>query len=541
MTDEMGKTVTDGLAEVDKCASACEHFADRAASYLAREPVAIEGAEGVRHLQPARRRARGHALELSVLAGLPLRRTGADGGQRRRSQARQQRARAARWRSSRCFATPAFPRACSPPCWCRAPESSALIEDRARRRGHADRQRRRRPQRRRRRRRGAEEVRARARRRRRLPGARGCRPRAPRPRSAPPPAWSTPARAASPASASSSFARLRAAFEEAMVEAMRAYELGDPRDPATRLGPLQSVAARDQIHAQVEASVRAGARLLLGGVVPRSQGRGTRRRCSRTSAAGSRRTTRKCSGRSPRSSKRADERDAIAIANASEFGLGSGVLTQRPGARRAHRRRGARRRPDLRQRQRPLRPAHAVRRRQAFGLRPRVRRLRHPRVRQHQVGARQGLGPGCAACGDTDSHEARRPALRRNACRRSARAPGTRRRPGPASGGDRRAAARHRPRPDADRHRRDVRRRPLRIAGRRGDRRPARRGLRRQQGLPAQRFAAGDAPFLQRQPAPAGHRDDRSLPAALGGRAPLAETVRRSRRCNARARSAAGA
>ena len=44
MTAEMGKTVTDGMAEVDKCATACERFADRAASYLAREPVAIEGA-----------------------------------------------------------------------------------------------------------------------------------------------------------------------------------------------------------------------------------------------------------------------------------------------------------------------------------------------------------------------------------------------------------------------------------------------------------------------------------------------------------------
>ena len=66
---------------------------------------------------------------------------------------------------------------------------------------------------------------------------------------------------------------VRAAFEAAMVEAMRAYEMGDPRDPHTRLGPLQSVAARDQIHAQVEASVRGGARLLLGGTVPDSAGR----------------------------------------------------------------------------------------------------------------------------------------------------------------------------------------------------------------------------------------------------------------------------
>jgi succinate-semialdehyde dehydrogenase/glutarate-semialdehyde dehydrogenase len=97
---------------------------------------------------------------------------------------------------------------------------------------------------------------------------------------------------------------VRAAFEAAMVEAMRGYEMGDPRQPHTRLGPLVSVAARDQIHAQVEASVRAGARLLLGGRVPDRPGRGIRRRCSPTSAPASRRTTRRCSGRSPRSSRR---------------------------------------------------------------------------------------------------------------------------------------------------------------------------------------------------------------------------------------------
>ena len=53
---------------------------------------------------------------------------------------------------------------------------------------------------------------------------------------------------------------VRAAFEDALVAAMRAYETGDPRDPKSKLGPMQSVAARDQVHAQVEASVRAGAK-----------------------------------------------------------------------------------------------------------------------------------------------------------------------------------------------------------------------------------------------------------------------------------------
>jgi len=45
MTNEMGKTLTDGRAEIDKCASACEHFAAHAAGYLARQSVAIEGAK----------------------------------------------------------------------------------------------------------------------------------------------------------------------------------------------------------------------------------------------------------------------------------------------------------------------------------------------------------------------------------------------------------------------------------------------------------------------------------------------------------------
>jgi succinate-semialdehyde dehydrogenase/glutarate-semialdehyde dehydrogenase len=58
------------------------------------------------------------------------------------------------------------------------------------------------------------------------------------------------------------------AFEQAMVEAMRGYEIGDPMQEGTKLGPMQSVKARDEIHSQVEESVARGARLLLGGKVP---------------------------------------------------------------------------------------------------------------------------------------------------------------------------------------------------------------------------------------------------------------------------------
>ena len=45
MTDEMGKTLTEGRAEVEKCAVNCDWFADHAEEYLANEPVDFDGEE----------------------------------------------------------------------------------------------------------------------------------------------------------------------------------------------------------------------------------------------------------------------------------------------------------------------------------------------------------------------------------------------------------------------------------------------------------------------------------------------------------------
>ena len=38
MTAEMGKTVSDGLSEIEKCAAAADYFADHAAAFLAPRP-----------------------------------------------------------------------------------------------------------------------------------------------------------------------------------------------------------------------------------------------------------------------------------------------------------------------------------------------------------------------------------------------------------------------------------------------------------------------------------------------------------------------
>jgi succinate-semialdehyde dehydrogenase/glutarate-semialdehyde dehydrogenase len=58
---------------------------------------------------------------------------------------------------------------------------------------------------------------------------------------------------------------LSAEFERRFVEKMAALTVGDPMDPATEIGPLATGEIRDQVHAQVEKTVAAGARLLLGG------------------------------------------------------------------------------------------------------------------------------------------------------------------------------------------------------------------------------------------------------------------------------------
>lgn len=55
------------------------------------------------------------------------------------------------------------------------------------------------------------------------------------------------------------------AFTTRFVAAMSALRIGDPMHDDTDVGPLATPAIRDQLHAQVEASVRAGARILTGG------------------------------------------------------------------------------------------------------------------------------------------------------------------------------------------------------------------------------------------------------------------------------------
>ncbi len=46
---------------------------------------------------------------------------------------------------------------------------------------------------------------------------------------------------------------------------MNALKVGDPMEPATDLGPLATADAVDSLQADVDATVKAGAKLLIGG------------------------------------------------------------------------------------------------------------------------------------------------------------------------------------------------------------------------------------------------------------------------------------
>ena len=52
ITSEMGKPIVEAEAEVEKCATACDHYADHAAEYLADAPVATESLESYVAYEP---------------------------------------------------------------------------------------------------------------------------------------------------------------------------------------------------------------------------------------------------------------------------------------------------------------------------------------------------------------------------------------------------------------------------------------------------------------------------------------------------------
>jgi succinate-semialdehyde dehydrogenase/glutarate-semialdehyde dehydrogenase len=122
--------------------------------------------------------------------------------------------------------------------------------------------------------------------------------------------------------------QVRQEFEEELIARMREREPGDPLDPQTRLGPMASEALRDQLHSQVQKSLAAGAVLMLGGAVPDRLGAWYSPTVLSSVGPGMPAYDEELFGPVAALIEAQDEEDAIRIANDTHFGLGAAVFSR---------------------------------------------------------------------------------------------------------------------------------------------------------------------------------------------------------------------
>ncbi|MEM7583045.1 MAG: NAD-dependent succinate-semialdehyde dehydrogenase [Acidobacteriota bacterium] len=122
-------------------------------------------------------------------------------------------------------------------------------------------------------------------------------------------------------------AERRDEFEQKFLEAMGARRMGDPLDETTDVGPQARHDLRDELHDQVQRSIDAGARCLLGGEVPDSPGAFYPPTVLTDVVPGMPAYHEELFGPVASIIVVADEAEAIRVANDSPFGLGAAVFT----------------------------------------------------------------------------------------------------------------------------------------------------------------------------------------------------------------------
>jgi succinate-semialdehyde dehydrogenase/glutarate-semialdehyde dehydrogenase len=121
---------------------------------------------------------------------------------------------------------------------------------------------------------------------------------------------------------------IRAQFSELVIEKMRKRQPGDPMNEATTLGPLARHDLRDALQRQVEQSIAEGAKLSLGGKIPDGKGAfyppTVLTGVTRTMTAFREETF----GPVAAIISAKTEAEAIELANDSVFGLGAAIFTR---------------------------------------------------------------------------------------------------------------------------------------------------------------------------------------------------------------------
>jgi succinate-semialdehyde dehydrogenase/glutarate-semialdehyde dehydrogenase len=118
------------------------------------------------------------------------------------------------------------------------------------------------------------------------------------------------------------------AFTEGYVSLMKSKKVGDPLLEETEVGPMARHDLRDELHQQVLASIKHGARLLLGGEVPSGSGAYYPPTVLADVRPGMPAYDDELFGPVAAIIKAGNEQEAVRIANDSVFGLGAAVFTR---------------------------------------------------------------------------------------------------------------------------------------------------------------------------------------------------------------------
>jgi len=124
-------------------------------------------------------------------------------------------------------------------------------------------------------------------------------------------------------------------FLDLLKAEMASRKMGDPLDRGTQVGPQARIDLRDDLHKQVEESIKRGARRLLGGEIPRGKGAFYPPTLLAGVDKGMPAFDEETFGPVAAVIRAKDEGDAVRLANDSTFGLGASLWTQdRPRAER---------------------------------------------------------------------------------------------------------------------------------------------------------------------------------------------------------------
>ncbi|SHF38063.1 succinate-semialdehyde dehydrogenase / glutarate-semialdehyde dehydrogenase [Fodinibius roseus] len=122
--------------------------------------------------------------------------------------------------------------------------------------------------------------------------------------------------------------KVREEFEQRFVDIMEQKTMGDPMDEGSDIGPQARTDLRDELHGQVEQSIKQGAQCLLGGKIPGQKGAWYPPTVLANVKPGMPAYGEELFGPVASIITAKDEDDAIRIANDSRFGLGAAVFTR---------------------------------------------------------------------------------------------------------------------------------------------------------------------------------------------------------------------